>query len=89
MQAGEGEFGFGLYARGADDPAAGRLGHQVLEQRRLADPRLPADHQGLAQAASDVVEELVELPALGEPINQPINQHGLKLTRFDPPDQAA
>ena len=87
--SGEGEFGFGLHARRADDSAPGRLGHQVLEQRRLADPRLPADHEGLAQTASDVIEKLVELPALGEPINQPINQHGPKLTRFDPRDQAA
>ena len=53
VQAGEGQLRLRLDACRPDHPAAGRLAHQVLQQRRLADPGLPADHQGLADAASD------------------------------------
>ena len=64
LQRGERQPGLGLHARGARDAAIGRpLGH-VGQQRRLADPRLAAQHQRPALAGAHRVQQPVERFAL-------------------------
>ena len=50
VQAGVGELHLRLDAGGPADPAARRVVEEELEQRRLADPGLAAQHQDLAPA---------------------------------------
>ena len=50
VQAGVGELHLGLDAGSAGDPAAGRAVEKEIEQRRLADPGLAAQHQDPATA---------------------------------------
>jgi hypothetical protein len=89
VQAGEGELGLGLDAGARMDPASGGLGHQVVQQRRLADACLAPDDHAPAQIVSDLLDKAVELPALGVAVNQPSDLHDPDLTRFLPRDQTA
>jgi hypothetical protein len=62
MQPRVGEFHLRLHSNDACDPAAHRRGtpSRQLEQSRLADTRLTADHQDAASSGHDNVDELVQ-----------------------------
>jgi hypothetical protein len=67
MQAGERELHLGLDAGRRGDPAARRARDEVLEQRRLADPRLAAHDQDATLARPDAVQQPVQRLALAAP----------------------
>ena len=60
VQARVGQVALGLVAAGAQDEEPVGGGDRVLEQRRLADPRLAGDEQRAARALARAVEELRE-----------------------------
>jgi hypothetical protein len=64
VQSREGELHLGLDPGHLGDSEAGRLPRAVLQEGRLADPRLPANHEDGALATADVVEQPVEHLAL-------------------------
>ena len=64
MQPGERQLHLGLDAGDPRDAEAGRLPRAVVQERRLADARLPADDQDRALAAADVLQQPVERLAL-------------------------
>ena len=67
VQAGERQLHLGLDAGRPHDAAVRRTRHQVLEQRRLADARLAAEHEHLAPAPADGLEQPFECLALAAP----------------------
>jgi hypothetical protein len=72
MQAGEGQLHLGFHAHRSHDGEVRRGLEQVLEQRRLPDPRLASEDQGPALATSDILKQPVERGALGGPPAQPV-----------------
>ena len=64
MQAGERELHLGLHAHRPRDATPGRLAGDVLQQRRLADTRLAAQHQRRALADPDARQQPVQHRAL-------------------------
>ncbi len=67
----------GLHADRACDPAPSRLAVHIVEQRRLAYPRLPAHHQRPALTGANGTEELVKHAAFTAPIGQPLRDRRL------------
>jgi hypothetical protein len=59
LQSGERQLHLGLDAYGTDDPAARRAHANVVQQRRLAHPRLADQHQRLALARPDSIDQPV------------------------------
>ena len=51
--------------------APGRVLHQILQQRALADPGLPAQHQRPARTSAHARHELIQRRALAAPAKQP------------------
>ncbi|HET6833585.1 MAG TPA: hypothetical protein VFH30_06935 [Acidimicrobiales bacterium] len=70
VQPREGHVGFELDPLGPQDPSAGR--HRrvgcVVQQRRLAYPRLPDDHQRAASERSPIEERRDQLRLFGPPV---------------------
>ena len=77
VQAGELELGLGLDTTGTDDGHPLRPRGGVVEQRRLADPRLAAQQQGAAALGAGGGEQLLDPLPLG----LAANQHRPKLSR--------
>jgi hypothetical protein len=76
VQPSKGQLGVSLHSRRTDHPVPGRPRHHVLQQRRLADPGLTTDDQGLTHTALHTLHEQVELLALGAPIDQHVPSVG-------------
>ena len=70
LQPGVGELHLGLGARRSDDVAPGCLVHQILQQRGLADPGFPAQHEHRAPARTQVSQQPIERLALSTPPEQ-------------------
>ena len=70
VQPGEGQLHLGLHARRALQPASGRPLGDVLQQRRLAHPRLSVDDQRPALARPDGLQQPVEVSTLGAAAQQ-------------------
>jgi hypothetical protein len=83
MQAGIGKLHLGLHPHRPQDGHVRRHPDQVLEQRRLADPRVPPQHQRPAFSALDVLDQLLESSALLSPPEQvrPPGPAGIERTR--------
>ena len=64
MQSGERELHLGLHARSPRKATPGRLLGDVLQERRLADARLAAQHQRRALADPDALQQPVQDLAL-------------------------
>ena len=66
VQSREGELGLRLDARGREHASAqgARTAARVVQQRRLPDPRFPADHQRSA-AVADAIQNRVDPRDLG------------------------
>lgn len=62
MQAGERDLHLGLRAGNPHDPTPGAHRRQVVQQRRLADARLTAQHEHTAAAAPHVVQQTTQGP---------------------------
>ncbi len=71
MQPGERQLHLRLHARHPQHPAPGRLPGQVLQQRRLAHPRLAVHHQHPALTGTHRLDQPVQHAALGTPVRQP------------------
>jgi hypothetical protein len=61
------EFHLRLDAGRSDNAAPGRVFDQILQQRSLADPRLPADREHPAWARAHARHQLIERAALAAP----------------------
>ena len=84
VQPRERELHLGLDADRVEHPAARRpLGH-VLQQRRLADARLAAQHERLALARADGAHQQIERRALALPAEEPEPGIGSRHGRFPP-----
>ena len=70
MQAGEGQLHVRLHPHRPHDGQIRRRRDQVLQQRRLPDPGLAAQHQRPALAATDRRDQVVQQRALARPAAQ-------------------
>jgi hypothetical protein len=70
METGERQLRLGLHAGDAGDATAGRRLDGIVEERRLADPRLAAEHQHAAPPLVDGREQPVESVALPAAVAQ-------------------
>ena len=70
METGVRQLHLGLHAGDAGDATAGRLFDGIVEERRLADPRLAAEHQHAAPPLVDGREQPVESCALSAAVAQ-------------------
>ena len=64
MDAGVGQLHFRLHAFRPNDRHARRQPDQILEQRRLADPRIPPQHQRPGLSPPNVADQPVQPSAL-------------------------
>jgi hypothetical protein len=78
VQAGEGQLHLRLRARRAHHLAAGGLGIQVRQQRRLADARLAPHHEHPALAPAHRVEQAIQHDALIASAEQQLNRRPLR-----------
>ena len=70
LQPGVSELHLRLRARRSHDAAAGRLVHQILQQRRLTDPCLPAQDEHRASSRAQASQQLIQRFALATPPEQ-------------------
>ena len=70
MQAGIGELHLGLHPRRPQDGHIRRHPDQVVEQRRLADPRVPPHYQRAALSPPNISDQLVQPSTLLNPPTQ-------------------
>ena len=66
----ERELGFGLHAPRGEHTHPGRAPRRILEQRALADSRLPPDHEHAATPGPRLVQQVGDPAALGRPAQQ-------------------
>jgi hypothetical protein len=65
-----------LDTRRSGDAASRRVRHQILQQRALADPGLPAQHQRPARTPAHTRHELMQRRALAAPAKHPPRRNG-------------
>src|SRR5438034_6729305 len=88
MQPREGELHLRLHARDPDDPVPrGPLGN-VLQQRRLSDPRLATDDENTALTLARLCQEAVEGFALGGSVQKAGRKGGGHLAETLPRGEA-
>ena len=78
-QTGVRQFHLRLDAHGVQHPAAVLAADGVLQQDRLARPRVAAQHQGPIGTAPDGLEEPVEELAFGVPVGQGAPAEGVRV----------
>jgi hypothetical protein len=72
LQSGVRQFNLGLDAGRPGDAAAGRVPHQIFQQRALADPGFAAQHQGPALTGAHGPHQLIQRGALTPAAEQPL-----------------
>jgi hypothetical protein len=71
MEPGERQLHLGFDAARSGDPAPGSLVDDGVEQRRLPDARITAEHQHAAPAGAGIRDELIEDQGFGLPPSKP------------------
>ena len=72
LQSGVRQFDLGLDAGRPGNAAPGRVPHQILQQRGLADPGLAAQHQRPALTGAHAHHQLIQRGALAAAAKQPL-----------------
>jgi hypothetical protein len=76
LQTRVGELHLGLDSGRSGDGAPRRVLRQILQQRTLANPGLPTQHQRPAQTPAHARYQLIQRRALAAPANQPPRGNG-------------